>query len=81
MLGGAENRRADAFSGRRQRRAEKARVRPGAQGEAERPPEIAEVARLAPMRVFADAAPLTQRGTIVKEDPHLFKSFRLSILL
>ena len=31
--------------------------------------------------VFADAAPLAERRTIVEEDAHLCKSFRVSILL
>jgi hypothetical protein len=33
------------------------------------------------VRVFADAAPLLERRAIVEQDPHLFKSFRVSILL
>ena len=31
--------------------------------------------------VLADAAPLTKRGSIVDQDSHLCKSFRVSILL
>ena len=31
--------------------------------------------------VFARAAPVAQRGTVIDQDAHLFKSFRLSILL
>ena len=33
------------------------------------------------MRVLAGAAPIAQRRAIVDQDAHLFKSFRLSILL
>ena len=33
------------------------------------------------MRVFADAAAFAQRRTVVDQDAHLFKSFRVSILL
>ena len=33
------------------------------------------------MGVLADAAPVPQRGTIVDQNTHLFKSFRVSILL
>jgi hypothetical protein len=33
------------------------------------------------MRILADAAPFAQRRTVINQDPHLFKSFRVSILL
>ena len=33
------------------------------------------------VRVLADAAALAQRGAVIDQDAHLFKSFRLSILL
>jgi len=33
------------------------------------------------MDVLADTAAASQRGPVIYEDPHLFKSFRLSILL
>src|SRR6266850_2021812 len=33
------------------------------------------------MRVLADAAPLAQRRAVINQDPHLFKSFRLSMFV
>jgi len=33
------------------------------------------------MDVFADTAPAPQRGPVIYEHAHLFKAFRLSILL
>ena len=43
--------------------------------------EAARAARDELMGVFADAAPLAQRRTVIDQDAHLFKSFRVSILL